>query len=404
MSASPHGSSGPPAGAGSGVPAAWPPVDAARAGAGPGHTQPAMPKPKGPLGGVLAMLRKYGRMLWWFHSFYALGLGIFVVLFAAKGFAHARFLTISLAAAWLVLIVFFRVFGSGTSQHVEGKGAKLRFFVMTYVLKNMYQGMLFFLLPFYWRSVTMHSPNQWFLVGLVLCAALSTLDVVFDRMLMRWKMAASVFYFFTLFACLNLVVPALLPNIRAALTLTIAAAVSALAFWTMHIPVKTLGRPAGATLLVGWTVASLAGAWYGRAAVPPVAMYLRGGAVGPTLLPDGRLALEVHALHRSLVHELYAVTDVFTPGGKGDRLVHEWRKDGVLVQRSDDVDPHPEGLWDTVRLRSRLDPSVLATAAGAEVASAADDGDAAAVTGAWTVDTLTEDGQLVGRVAFAVIE
>lgn len=382
-----------------------------------------MKRPKGPLGAALAMLRKYGRMLWWFHSFYALGLGIFVVLFAAKGFAHARFLTISLAAAWLVLIVFFRVFGSGTSQHVEGKGAKLRFFVMTYVLKNMYQGMLFFLLPFYWRSVTMHSPNQWFLVGLVLCAALSTLDVVFDRMLMRWKMAASVFYFFTLFACLNLVVPALLPNIRAALTLAIAAAVSALAFWTMHIPVKTLGRPAGATLLVGWTVASLAGAWYGRAAVPPVAMYLRGGAVGPTLLPDGRLALEVHALHRSLVHELYAVTDVFTPGGKGDRLVHEWRKDGELVQRSDDVDPHPEGLWDTVRLRSRLDTTVLGAAADGAAATVADDTATAsdraapatdgapgitarssAVTGAWTVDTLTEDGQLVGRVSFTVIE
>ncbi len=344
--------------------------------------------PAGPLARLRAALAKYGRVLWWGHSFYALGLGIFVVLFAAKGFAHARFLTITLTAVWLILILFFRLFGSGAAQQVEGKGAKVRFFVMTYVLKNMYQGMLFFLLPFYWRSVTFDSPNRWFMLALGLCAALSTLDVVFDRMLMRWKTAASVFYFFTLFACLNLVVPALLPNLRAALTLAIAAAVSALAFWTMHVPLRLLGRPAGATLLVGWTLASLAGAWYGRAVVPPVAMNLRSAAVGPKLLADGRLAIEVSSIHSSLVHELFAVTDVFTPGGKGERLIHEWRHEGALVQRSTDVDPHPEGLWDTVRLRSQIASDALP----------------ASTAGAWSVDVLTDDGQLVGRVPFTVID
>lgn len=334
------------------------------------------------------LLAKYGRMLWWFHSLYAFGLGIFVVLFAAKGFAHARFLTITLALAWVVVILFFRFFGSGTGQQVEGKGAKLRFFVMTYVLKNMYQGMLFFLLPFYWRAVTFDSPNQWFLAVLGICAFLSTLDVVFDRMLMRWKMAASVFYFLTLFACLNLVIPALLPNSRSAVTLVVAAAVSALAFWTMHVPMKVLGRPIGATLLVTWTLGSLAGAYFGRAAVPPVALHLAAAAVGPKLLDDGRLALEVHSLHSSLVHELYAVTDIVVPGGKGDRLVHEWFKDGELVQRSADVDPHPYGLWDTVRLQSKLAADKIPEAKAGE----------------WQVDVLTEDGQLVGRVAFTVIE
>jgi len=335
-----------------------------------------------------ALLSKYGRMLWWLHSFYALGLGVFVVLFAAKGFAHARFLTISLALAWIVVILFFRLFGSGTGQLVEGKGAKMRFFVMTYVLKNMYQGMLFFLLPFYWRAVTLDSPNQWFLLALGVCAFLSTLDVVFDRMLMRWKVAASAFYFFTLFACLNLVIPALMPNSRSAVTLVVAAAVSAVAFWSMHVPVRMLGRPLGATLLVTWTLGALAGAYFGRAAVPPVAMHVAAAAVGPKLLDDGRLALEVSSLHVSLVCELHAVTDIVVPGGKGERLIHEWWHEGELVQRMDDVDPHPQGLWDTVRLESKLDEDSVPT-------------DPA---GRWHVDVLTEDGQLVGRVPFTVTE
>jgi hypothetical protein len=364
------------------------PWSGAPSGAIPTHEPAAISPAMSPFAKAKALLMKYGRMLWWFHSFYALGLGVFVVLFAAKGFAHARFLTLSLALAWVVLILFFRLFGSGSRQAVEGRGAKLRFFVMTYVLKNMYQGMLFFLLPFYFKSFTVGSPNQWFFVGLCLCAALATLDVVFDRMLMKWKIAASAFYFFTLFACLNLVIPALLPNTRSAISLTMAACVAALAFWSMHVPIKMLGKPLGATLLIGWTTASIAGSYFGRTAVPPVAMSLAHGGVGPKLLDDGRLAIEASSLHVGLVQELYGVTDVMLPGGKGDRLFHVWRKDGEEVQRSTDVDVHPYGATGTIRVQSKLAADKLPSAKA----------------GAWTLDVLTEDGQLVGRVPFAVIE
>jgi hypothetical protein len=366
----------------------------------PGHPQGNwQPAPQVPLPGdtltsggrfsrIKALAAKYGRMLWWAHSLYALALGVSVVIFAQKGFAHARFLTISLAVAWIGVIVFFRLFGSGAQQQVEGRGAKVRFFVMTYVLKNMYQGMLFFLLPFYWRSITFGTKNQWFLFGLGICAFLSTMDVVFDRMLMKFKAAASTFYFFTLFACLNLVIPALAPNLRSALTLCMAAVLSAIAFWTMHMPFKALKKPLGVTLLVGWTVASLLLAYAGRQAVPPVAMYLAKGAVGPKLLEDGRLAVEASALHHSLVHELNAVTDIMSPGGQGDRLVHKWFKDGELVQETTDVQPKSEAETGIVRLRSQIDAARLPEQK----------------TGDWTLDVFTEDGQLVGRVPFRVIE
>ena len=366
----------------------------------PGHPQGNwQPSPNVPLPGdtvtsgsklarIKAIAAKYGRMMWWAHSLYALALGVSVVIFAQKGFVHARFLTISFAVAWIGVIVFFRLFGSGARQQVEGRGAKVRFFVMTYVLKNMYQGMLFFLLPFYWRSITFGTENQWFLFALGVCAFLSTMDVVFDRMLMKFKAAASTFYFFTLFACLNLVIPALAPNLRSALTLCMAAVLSALAFWTMHMPFKALKRPLGVTLLVGWTVASLLLAYSGRQAVPPVAMYLAKGAVGPKLLDDGRLAVEASALHHSLVSELNAVTDIMSPGGQGDRLVHKWFKDGELVQETADVQPTTQGDLGVVQLRSRIDAARLP----------------AQTTGHWTLDIFTEDGQLVGRVPFDVIE
>src|SRR5690606_24864240 len=133
--------------------------------------------------------------LWWLHSAYALGLGVAVVAFAQKGFDHARWLAVSVGAAWLLVVLFFRLFGSGGRQqerlHAAGAKVRLRFFAMTYALKNLYQGMLFFLLPFYWKSTTFGAANSWFVVLLGACALLSTLDIVFDRVVFRFRALAS---------------------------------------------------------------------------------------------------------------------------------------------------------------------------------------------------------------------
>jgi hypothetical protein len=351
------------------------------------------PAPALPPSGAVSKLREFfaknGRMLWWLHSVYALALGVSVVLFASKGFAHARWLSISLAVVWIVVIVFFRLFGEGKQRNVADPKAKMRFYVMTYVLKNLYQGMLFFLLPFYWRSAVWDAPTMWYVIALGACALLSTLDVVFDQLLMKWKIAASLFYFLTLFCCLNLVIPALFPDTRSLVTLVLAGGIASLAFWTMHIPFRYLGRPWIVVLLVTWTVASLAGSYFGRRLVPPVAMHVEKGAVGPRMLDDGRLAIEATALHTSLINEyLWAVTDVYMPGGQGDRLLHVWRRDGEVVQRSTKVDAKPSGTTGTVQLTSLLLPENCP----------------ADRTGHWLVDVETEDGQLVGRVAFEVTD
>lgn len=368
------------------VPPGSPYVPPGQADVPPGPPEPSAGGPR-PRPSVKELLLRYGKMLWWFHSFYALGLGIFIIIFAQKGFAHARWLSISLAGAWIVVLLIFRLFGSGKERALEGRD-KLRFFVMTYVLKNLYQGMLFFLLPFYWRSATLDTPNQYFVILLGVCAALSTLDVVFDQVLMRWKVAASIFYFVTLFACLNLVIPALLPDMRSLVTMTAAAAISALAFWMMHVPPRYLARPGVAAGLVAWTVGAVLVAYFGRAFVPPVSMYVAYGAVGPDLLSDGRLAVEAHRLHHSLIHDLHAITDVMIPGGEGDHLMHVWNHEGKEADRELDLFARAEGPPGTIRLRSQLDAEALV-----------DD-----PVGHWTIDVMTLDGQLVGRIEFEITQ
>jgi hypothetical protein len=340
-------------------------------------------------------LKLHGRKLWWLHSAYALGLGVTVVTVAQKGFDHARWLAVSASAAWLLVVLFFRLFGSGRSQsHAHAApSVKLRFFAMTYALKNLYQGMLFFLLPFYWKSTTFSSTNAWFVVLLGSCALLSTLDVVFDRVVFKFRALASIFHGVALFGCLALVVPALFPDTRTLTSLLTATGITVLAFWTIHVDLAMLKDRRWIALFCASLAGALGSAYTARTVIPPVPMYLAHGAVGPIVLADGRLGMEVHDLHPSVIDKLIAITDVVVPGGKGDRLLHVWRHDGHEVHRATEDTTRvsaPAESTDkgTIRLRSALSERLLP----------------ARLLGSWSVDVETQDGQLVGRVSFTVTE
>ena len=160
---------------------------------------------------------------------------------------------------------------------------RVRFYVMTYALKNLYQGMLFFLLPFYWKSTTLDAANVWFVARCsAACAVLSTLDIVFDRVLMRWRWLASIFHGITLFGCLNLVIPALFPDTRTLWSLLAAAGIAVVSFWTLHVTERALKKKiylALFALSVGGGRG--AGVYAARAAMPPVPMYVSSAARRP---------------------------------------------------------------------------------------------------------------------------
>jgi Family of unknown function (DUF5924)/Protein of unknown function (DUF2914) len=246
--------------------------------------------------------------------------------------------------------------------------------------------MLFFLLPFYWKSTTFGSANTGFVVLLGLCALLSTLDIVFDRVVFRFRALASVFHAVALFGCLNLIVPALFPDTRTLVSLLTATVITVLAFWTIHVSFATF-RDRRWLVAVAVSVAGAMGLTYeGRTAIPPVPMYIAHGAVGPIVLADGRLGMEVNKLRPSVIDKLIAITDVVVPGGKGDRLFHVWRHDGHEVQRAMESTSRVDGPKGSVRLRSGLTGRQLPKD----------------IVGSWSVDVETQDGQLVGRTAFSV--
>jgi hypothetical protein len=337
---------------------------------------------------VRAFVDRHGRKLWWLHSAYALILGACVVAFAQKGFLHARWLAVSVGLAWLLVVLFFRKFGPSAAEPWAEKRSKIRFFVMTYALKNLYQGMLFFLLPFYWKSATVDAPNLGFVLLLGACAVVSTLDLVFDRVLLRVRVLASIFHALTLFACIDLVVPALFPSTRTIVTLLVSAALTVVSFWTIHVRASSMRKRTNLAFLALSLAGGMSLVYFGRALIPPVPMHLSSAAVGPEVLPDGRLAMEVRSLNQAVITHLLAVTDVVVPGGQGDRLLHVWRHDGVAVHRATEDTSRVPGPDGAVRLRSDLTGEELP----------------ARLAGKWSVDVETDDGQLVGRTWFVVTE
>lgn len=352
------------------------------------------PPPKGMWGRIKGWLKRNERLLWWGHSVWAMFLGLMVILFAAKGFDHARILAATLGGAFLVMVVLFRVFGQGAEQKVkvgEKRALRISFLGMTYVLKNLYQGMLFFVLPFYWKSSALDSINAWFVFVLGALAILSTLDLVFDNLLMRYKVMAAIFYAVTLFACMNLVLPAFLSNIPTLVSLLASTALSVFAFWLLHFPLGTLREKRTWITIGSIAVAAMVAMYFARVAMPPVPLYVTHAGVGLGPLPDGRLEVEVTRIHKSRLGDFYAVSDVVMPGGEGDSFRHVWRHATDSHRHRADLDAPVihKGGDQTVRVRSQLPLDRL---------SAMDP------VGDWVVDIVTTDDQIVGRTRFKVIE
>lgn len=348
-------------------------------------------RPGGLFARVKGLLGRHKALMWWIHSFYALSLGVMVILFAQKGFDHARILAATLGGALIGMLFLFRIFGQGADQQERvdrSRGSKLRFLLFTYVLKNLYQPMLFFVLPFYWKASSIDSVNGWFVFLLGLLAILSTMDIIFDHWLVRHRVLASIYYGLTLFAAVNLVIPAFFPNVRTIVTLMASALLSVLGFWLLHFELSGF-KERRTWLLLGVTAAVFMGIVYvGRAGIPPVPLYVKHAAVGTQRLPDGRLALEVGRVHKSLVSDLHAVSDVALPGGEGDEFRHRWRyRDGGYEKTVRATKVPLEG--GAIRLAS-THPHINLPAAG--------------YVGRWTVDVMTVDDQIVGRARFEVIE
>ena len=155
-------------------------------------------------------LKRIFRKIWWLHSGVALSFGLGVMLFARAGLAHADKVLIALFVSWLLLFVALRfITGPANRREQEGIGRKGIRVVTNYIIKQFYQQMFFFLTPLYASSATWSfaSWNWWLAPLLLICAVLSTMDLVFDHFVMERRWLASAMYGLAMFSLLNVLLP-----------------------------------------------------------------------------------------------------------------------------------------------------------------------------------------------------
>ncbi len=255
-----------------------------------------------------------------------------------------------------------------------------------YIIKQFYQQMFFFRRRCTASSATwsLASWNWWLAPILLVCAVVSTMDLVFDHFVMERRWLASAMYGLAMFGVLNVLLPLVLRVDH--LTGLIVAAAATPTSVARHLQRAVLS-PYGALLTVALTGVLLAAVWFGRAAIPPCCCWWRPwSATARTAGPVGvALPGSMHRILRAELGNLRCGSYLREPGGLKEDVIHVWTHRGQEVARKT-----PEPLpcdGDGVVLRSSLTKAELP----------------ADPVGPWTCTTRTVGGQLVGVRKFEVL-
>jgi hypothetical protein len=312
--------------------------------------------------------------LWWFHSAYALLLGIGIMWLGARNYNYLRVTVLHVGFIWLSSLFLPKLLNR---PWLSPRWAPRLRLLINFFNKNLYQQVLFFILPIYYVSATLDSANFVFVLLVAVSAILSTLDIVYDRHLSVRQSLTALFFAFNLFALINVMLPVLW-SISNSWASRAAALLAAVGFITLSHPVAASPRwrRIAGVLASGLLVALVE---WARPFIPPAPLHLLSPQFGSDYQVEAKiLAPVLTKAEPGQARQLHAVTPIKAPLGLKERVQHRWYKNGALVWASPFIEVtggREQGfrLW-THYLFDVIEP-------GAEL----------------RVDVVTEGGQLIGR-------
>jgi len=311
---------------------------------------------------------------WWLHSAYALLLGIGIMWLGARNYNFLRVTVFHVGFIWLSSLYLPRLL---MQPWLSTRWAERLRLLVNYFNKNLYQQVLFFILPIYYFSATLTSGNFIFVVFLAISALLSTLDLVYDRHLSVRRSLTALFFAFNLFALINVMLPVLW-SIGNNWATRVSAILAALGFLTILEPFSQIKRQqwafAGATILSLLVVVEWA-----RPFIPPAPLHLLAWQFGAGYEPESK-SLEPVLVNAEpgQARRLHVITPIKAPLGLKETVQHRWHKNGKLVWASPFIQV-TGGRDQGFRLWTKYQFDVLEP--GAII----------------RVDAVTEGGQLIGR-------
>jgi hypothetical protein len=305
---------------------------------------------------------RHRTLFWTLHTAWALATGLAVALFARERYELVLWVVLFLALTWASTLFFGRgAVEASRAEDDEARGATgppgLVHEVTSYLTRIIYQETLFFLLPFYFYSTVVRSPNVGFIVLLGALAILSCMDLLFDRWLRTHAAFALAFFAVVAFAALNLLLPLLFGlGPHTATPWAALAAIGGTVPLTLRVAPRTWRARAALGLVA---VAVLAVAIGFPSLVPPVPIRLERATFAPDI--DGETlditdTLPSRASTTEVGSSLVVLVEVFAPSAIPARVSLEWLRDGetLRVSREIDIVAHATGfrVWDRWRAPS----------------------------------------------------
>ncbi len=325
---------------------------------------------------LAAWLRRWG------ISFASLAGGLLTLLVFRRGVPTATWIVGYVLLLWLLVALLVQARDALVAS--DRRGHRLVVTATEYTIQTLYHGVLLFLLPPYWASTTLASPNVVLLALLVILVLVATFDPWYRALVLPRPWLGHVFFLVSVFAALNLALPLIgLPPFSA---LMLAAWTTVVALTPAVCRARGWRWPTGfaVTAIIGATAAVAAARWC--VVVPPVPMFLAHGELGWTVgsidsrepVPGAIRASEL--LERGLV----ARTAIYAPAGLRQPVEHVWRRQGrtVDVMRLTPVEGGRREGFRTLSRKVTFPPNPA---------------------GRWSVDVVTGAGQLVGRLRFRVM-
>jgi hypothetical protein len=338
-----------------------------------------------------SLLGRLIRRAWWAHSGFALVFGVGVMAYSRAGLRYADKLTMALCGSWLLMFVALR-FVVGPQNRKEGetltrKGVRV---ATNYIIKQFYQQMFFFLVPLYASSATWSTAswNWWMAPLLLVCAVASTLDLVFDNVIMERRWLASAIYGLAMFGVLNVMLPLVVGSDHLA-GLMVAAGATPLAVALLSFSLRQVLSPWGALSVLAATAGLLFVASEGRVAIPPAPLAMLETAVGHGSLGSYEcMPASKQRIPSTQLDGLRCGSFVSEPGGIKEAIEQRYLHRGVEVYRvrATALSCDGDGVGRVV-MRSTLPQEKLPQHP----------------EGPWQCATYTASGQLVGLRRFEVV-
>ncbi len=315
----------------------------------------------------------------WGVSIASLGGGLLTLFVFRRDLPRAAWIIGYVLLLWLLVALLAQV-----RDALETRGHRFVVGAADYAVQTLYHAILLFLIPAYWATTTLTSGNAVFLAVLVVLALLATFDPWYRALVLPRPWATGVFFLASIFGALNVALPLVGVSPRWALMVSAFGAILGLTPMVRRRLSWPWASAVGVMAIVAMTGAWLA--FLGRAFIPPAPLSLGRGAIALAVhdgAPQGRLhgAITASALREN--GGLVAYTPIHAPAGLRQPVAHVWRLRGRVVDVVS-LTPVRGGRREGYRTFSRKT------------------GFPAEPVGRWSVDVVTESGQLIGRLSFRV--